>query len=260
MSHIYNATSAAANQTYVGPDGLPRSKGLIPRNFSTHPSGCHASVPTFPKDWIIPKNERASRLKDQQQEKSSLLNLREDNYESLKSLDQDSLGLCWAFSSTKAVMYMHAKMGPAPLILSAWWVAGKVKAWRDEGGWGLESAQQISDHGVPDMALCPSYSSKYDTDAVAQAAKKHLMLQFYDGTDDPATNQDIQESAALLGFSWAEDHNWWSHSVCGCYLKDLGVVVIDNSWSESAGDKGLYTLEGAHARPDNIVVCCVVAA
>ncbi len=260
MSHIYNATTAAANQTYVGPDGMVRSKGLIPRNFSDRPPGYYRAVPTFPIEWIIPKNERASRLKDQQQAKASLLDLREDNYDFLKSLDQDSLGLCWAFSSTKAAMYMHAKMGPKPLVLSAWYTAGKVKSWRDEGGWGLESSKWMADHGCPEMSLCPSYSSKYDTDAVAQAAKKHLTLQFYDGTDDPEANMDILETAALLGFSWAEDHNWWSHSVCGCYLKDIGVVVIDNSWSESAGDKGLYTLEGAHARPDNIVVCCVVAA
>src|SRR5258708_57835 len=117
-------------------DGQQRRRGLIPRNYATHPSGCMAAAPTFPTELLIPETEWQARLDAQLSSKSSLFDLRESNYDVLKSLDQDGLGLCWAFSTTKAVMYLRAIMNEPPVRLSAWWVAGKVKGWADQGGWG----------------------------------------------------------------------------------------------------------------------------
>src|SRR5436190_12690648 len=87
------------------------STGLIPRNFRSFPSGCFAFAQEFPDSELIPDGEWADRLAFNRANKCGLLDIRADNYEMLKSLDQDGFGLCWAFSSTKAVMYLRAIMG-----------------------------------------------------------------------------------------------------------------------------------------------------
>src|SRR4051812_35839675 len=87
-----------------------RATGLIPRNYATHPVGCYAFAPVFPESELVPESEWADRLADNRRTKSGLLDLREAHYDVLRSLNQDGLGLCWAFSTTKAVMYLRAVM------------------------------------------------------------------------------------------------------------------------------------------------------
>ena len=87
-----------------------RATGLVPRNYATHPVGCYAFAPEFPASELVPESEWADRLAENRRTKSGLLDLREARYDVLRSLDQDGLGLCWAFSTTKAVMYLRAVM------------------------------------------------------------------------------------------------------------------------------------------------------
>src|SRR3954447_12162692 len=140
-----------------------RSTGLIPRNYSTHPVGGYAFAPAFPEGELVPENEWADRLAENRRTKSGLLDLRDARYDALKSLDQDGLGLCWAFSTTKAVMYTRALMNEPPVVLSAWYVAGRIKGWRDERGWGAASLEFVVSDGVPALSACPEYRSRYDT-------------------------------------------------------------------------------------------------
>jgi hypothetical protein len=247
---------------HIGPDGKVRAKGLIPRNYNTHPSGYLAHAPTFPDDLLIPESQWASLLADQIAQKASLFDHREANYDVLKSLDQDGLGLCWAFSSSKAMMYLRILAGMSGLILSPWWVAGLVKKWRDEGGWGAESTTEIASVGIPAMSMCPSYKSSYDTAETRANAALHKCIQWYDGTEDRDKNRAIMASSFLLGnMVPVLDYNWLSHSMCGCRMVDLALTVdCDNSWGESAGTKGLYRLTGEKAIPDGIVVAVVQAA
>jgi hypothetical protein len=234
------------------------STGLVPRNYKTHPPGCYAGAPVAPADWLVPESEWEDRLKEQQANLASLWDLRETHYDTLKSLDQDGLGLCWAFSSTKAVMYTRAVMNALPERLSAWYVAGKVKRWRDEGGWGAESLEQIRNAGVPTEAMCPSYKSSYDTAAVAADAATRKVIEWYDGTEDRDQNRRIMISAFLLGLAPVLDYNWLSHSMCGCVLKSINPLEVwtDNSWNDIGqyGPKGCYKLTGSKAIPDGVVV------
>jgi hypothetical protein len=234
------------------------STGLIPRDYTTHPPGCYASAPVAPADWLIPEAEWEDRLKEQQANQASLWDLREAHFDTLKSLDQDGLGLCWAFSSTKAVMYTRAVMNATPERLSAWYVAGRVKHWQDQGGWGAESLQQITSAGVPTEALCPSYKSQYDTAAVAADAATRKVIEWYDGTEDRDQNRRIMVSAFLLGLAPVLDYNWLSHSMCGCVLKSINPLEVwtDNSWNviDQYGPKGCYKLSGSKAIPDGVVV------
>jgi hypothetical protein len=236
-----------------------KKTGLIPRNYKSHPPGYLACCPTAPDDWIIPEDEWQDRLDAQLAAKISLWDLREANYDALKSLDQNGFGLCWAFSTTKAVMYTRALMGEPPVTLSAWYVAGIINGWRDEGGWGAASLEFITKTGVPAMEKCPKYSRSVVAADAEQNAALHKVMEWYDGSEDRDKNRAIMVSAFLLGLPPVLDYNWLSHSMCGCRLvsvKPSLVVDTDNSWGDvdQYGAKGTYRLTGNHAIPDGIVV------
>jgi hypothetical protein len=245
------------NPSGVVPPGY--STGLIPRDYRQRPSGYFAAAPTFPSSLMIDEAEWPERLKEQQANFASLWDLREKYYDLLKSYNQNGYGLCWAFSSTKAVAYSQIVMNPGSGVrLSAWWVAGKVKGWRDQGGWGLESTEYIAQHGVPTESTCPAYSSKYDTPTVANEAMLRRVTEWYDGTDSRDQNRHIMVSMFLMGWTGALDYNHLGHSMCGCRLVSIDPLVIDcdNSWGsiDQYGEKGCYRLSGSKAIPDGIVV------
>lgn len=237
-----------------------KKTGLIPRDYKSHPSGYQACAPAAPDDWLVPENEWEERLKEQQAEKRSLWDLREANYEVLQSLDQDGLGLCWAFSTTKAVMYVRVLMGLPPLRLSAWWLAGVIKGWRDQGGWAAESLERSAVDGIPAESYCPSYKSSYDNAETRANAKLHRTTEWYDGSEDRDRNRAIMVSSFLLTLPNMLDYNHISHSMAGCRLvsvKPKLIVDTDNSWAPSYGNKGCMRLEGAKAIPDGVVVARV---
>jgi hypothetical protein len=165
-------------------------------------------------------------------------------------------GNCWAFSSTKAAMYMRARANETDVKLSAWWVAGKVKGWADQGGWGAESTGEIATAGVPSYDLCPAYKSSYDTPDTQANAALHRTLLWYDGSQDRDANRAIMISAFLLGLAPVLDFNWLSHSMCGCRVVSLNPLTIDcdNSWGMNAGNQGLYQITGDKAIPDGVCV------
>lgn len=241
--------------------GAVMGTGLIPRDWSTHPRECFAVAPAFPDNLIIPQNEWKDRWHDLQAASARLPDLRAANYDTLKSYDQNGYGLCWAFSSTKAATYLRVQMGLPPARLAPYWVAGKVKGWRDEGGWGGESMTEIAQAGIPLESFCTSYSSSHDTPEAAANAAFHKVVKWYDGTEDPQRNWEIMMSAHLQGMVPVNDYNWLSHSMCGCYYDpDTDCYYCDNSWGDTSqfGPQGLYKITGRHMYPDGVVVAAVI--
>src|SRR5262245_22980362 len=111
------------------------AKGLIPRDYSKHPEGCFAFAEAFPDSLLITEDELDDRLQWAIEQKKTWLDMRDLYPNVLGSLDQDDYGYCWAFSSTKAMMYLHALMG-TPKVFSGWCVGCQVKDFANEGGWG----------------------------------------------------------------------------------------------------------------------------
>lgn len=243
-------------------DGERKAHGLKPRDYKSHPEGCFAWADPFPDSLLIPEADLDDALAEAKAQKRTLLDLRETHYDVLKSLDQDGLGLCWAFSSTKAAMYLRALMNEPLLVLSAWWVAGKVKGWRDEGGWGSESLEFIVANGAPEYSKCPAYRSSYDGPDTQSNAALHKVIKWWECSEDPdkAFHQTASAHARML--VTVEDFNWLSHSMC-CVMTNgykSPDAWADNSWGESAGEKGLYRLQGGKAKPNGAWVPYVAAA
>jgi hypothetical protein len=237
-----------------------KSTGLVPRDYSRHPVGCMAFAPAFPDSELVPESEWADRLAENRKTKSGLLDLREAHYEVLRSLNQDGLGLCWAFSSTKAVMYLRALANEAPLRLSAWWVAGVIKNWRDEGGWGAASLEKIVNGGVPAESYCPSYKRSYDTPECRANAALHRVTEWWDGAEDSRAAQKQLVSMLLKRTPCVVDLNAMGHSMCAIDIGSLNPleIIYDNSWGEQ-GEKGLYRGKGAYASPNGLSIPRVTA-
>lgn len=240
---------------FNGPVPIGFGTGLIPRDYNVLPVGCMTFAPAFPDEELIPEAEWPDRLADLRRNKAGLLDLRNEDYGILKSLDQNGYGLCWAFSSTKATMYIRYRMNLDPLRMSAYWVAGQVVKWRDQGYWGSASLAKIVEAGVPAESYCPAYSSRYDTDGARQNAALHKVTEWWDGSDDPARATKQLVSTLLRGRPAVVDLNVMSHSMCAIDIGSLNPleIIYDNSWGEQ-GEKGLYRGRGAYARPDGLVI------
>lgn len=242
------------------PEGF--GTGYIPRDLVAEPIGCFSFAPEFPDSELIDESEWAARLEENRRTKSGLLDLREANYDYLKSLNQGNLGLCWAFSSTKAVMYTRAIMGLPLVRLSAWYVAGIINRWQDRGGWGSRSLQFFRDTGAPAESFCPSYRSSYDTPETRANCALHKVTEWWDGSDNPTKAQKQLVSMLLKRVPCVVDLNDMRHSMCAIDILKLNplTIIYDNSWGESSGTKGLYYGQGARARPDGLVIPRVTIA
>jgi hypothetical protein len=275
-------------------DGQRRKRGLIPRNYATHPRGCYANVAAVDVP-LIPRSEWPERVRDKVASKSQLSDLRLSGAggPAFPSLDQDGVGYCWAHSSTHAVMYLRLVQHEPVVLLSAFCVAATIKKGADEGGWGAQSLDFITEKGVCSQALWPqgdrSYR-KYDTPEVWGNAALHKVVEGW--VDLQAAQYDRKMTFDQVGSLLLSDcpvvcdFNWWSHSVLGVDLVDGSAqrdkaraesgklmtpeefeeawgagdpdtagfgLRIQNSWSDSWSQQGTGVLTGSKAVPDGAV-------
>lgn len=257
-----HAGNAHEHQTFVHPDdGLVRAKGLIPRNFDTHPEGCSASATT----WDIPlidESEWDERIAEQEAKQSSLQHIRDKgmNGQPIPSRDQNGKGYCWMHSGTSSALLIRAANNQPYADLSAYAGACMIKNYRDEGGNGIDGIEFFAQRGIPTSQFWPqqSMSRSNDNPATWANAAKYMVQDWVDAGDP---GQDVMRKRAatilLMGLCGAFDYNWWSHSVCGARLvkRSPFTIRIWNSWSDQWGQRGMGDLVEGHAIPDNMVVC-----
>lgn len=213
-------------QAHVGEvvvNGERKARGLVPRNYSTHPVGFYAAVPPLDQMKLIPRDEWIPRIKEQEANKSSLQHIRRANGPNgghIPALDQNGQGYCWCYSAHGCIMLRRAVMGVPYRRPSAHAAACLIKSFKDEGGWGAESADWIVKNGWADTSMWPekSMSRSNDTPSLRQkmaenkipGAWRELGAAQYD-----ANFTEEQRCTLLLDNTpYQGDHNWWSHSVC----------------------------------------------
>ncbi len=244
-------------------DGHKFCTGLIPRDYDKSPHCANAGE--YPDDLLISEADLKDAFEQQQADHATLFDLRERSDHHLDSLDQDGLGLCWNFSTTKAVMYARRLAGLPMIALSPWWIAGRINSWRDQGGWGEASMAYSAKHGLPTLELCPKYDRKYDTPEVEKAALEHVTLEFWETSQDKDKRNHQRLSAYARGFCPVDDYNSIGHSMAGCRVPRYVSfhdydVDDDNSWTMKSGNKGLYRMKGKQAWADGCVICRVSKA
>jgi hypothetical protein len=254
--------------------GERKSTGLIPRDWSAFPAGCYASAPHTAIDMpVIPKSEWSARIKELEDTKSRISDMRlvGNGGQPIPALDQDGVGYCWAHSSTGAVMMLRCLMNAPYVPLSAFCVAATIKQGADEGGWGAQSLDFITQKGVCSQALWPqgdrSYR-KYDKPEVWANAALHKVTEGW--VDMAAAQYDRnltfeQVVTCLLSrIPVVVDMNWWSHSILAIDAVEIesgsyGIRIL-NSWGDSWSEKGTGVLQGSKAHPDGAVAPRVTTA
>lgn len=259
-------------------DGEKKIRGLIPRNFVTHPQGCYKSASPFDLK-LIARSEWPEIIRQMTADKSRLSDVRltANKGQPIPSLDQNGVGYCWAHSSTHAVMALRAVANQPYIPLSAFAVASIIKNYRDEGGWGALSLDFITERGVPSQQFWPQKQRdrRYDTPETWANAALHKTTEGWVDTSAAVYDRDLSfdqvMTLLLCGIPVVGDFNWWGHSVClldpvdcdpSLDLNDLNRwgVNIWNSWSDQWGTLGMGVLRGRKAIPDGAVAPRVTKA
>lgn len=234
------------------PPGLGRGRDLMGRA----PQELAAMADPFPANWLIPKSEWQARIQEQQQNGTHLKAFLLDR--GIKVLNQASTNFCWANAPTFSLMVIRAKANQKPVRLSPASVACPLNNYRNQGGWGKDALQRISDVGAVPQDLWPANAidRRYDTPANWAAAKKYRVPRWI-------VCDTIQQvlSCVIRGYPVPVGYNWWSHEVCavGAGWRDgEPTLIIANSWDETWGDQGYGELQGQRMVPDD-AVCPITA-
>lgn len=220
---------------------------------------------------VIPRSDWSARIKEKNDTQSSLWHVRQyaANGSLMPTLDQNGQGFCWAYSTTRCVMYLRALQNQPYVRLSGHAIGCMVKNFRDEGGWCGLSAKFHRDKGCPSVDFWKEKSMSRSNDNAetwANAAGHVVSEDWHEVVGEYDQNLTFDQLATLLlcNVPCAVDYNWWGHSVCAIELVEVESgsfgIRIDNSWTDSWEDRGSSVLRGNKAIPDGAVGLRVTGA
>lgn len=252
-------------------DGKVMRRGLIPRNYHSHPVGFYGAKEQALDIPLIPRSEWSERIRDMEATKSRLSDIRDRGMfgQPMPSTDQNGRGYCWFHSGTSAVLLIRARDNQPYVDLSAYAGACIIKNYRDEGGWGAQGLDWIVENGIPDSKYWPqrSVSRSNDTPEMRANAKLHRVTEGWADLAKPQYDRNLtfdqMATCLLCRIPVITDFNWWGHSVCACDLVETSPgqfgVRIWNSWGDSWSDRGMGVLSGSKAIPNGATAPRVAA-
>lgn len=252
--HIY-----AELADYDPATGERRLRGRIPRDYSRVPYGACPYAAPFDLP-LIPRGEWQARCEEMERTKSRLSDLM--RFYKVPSLDQNGTNYCWTNGVVTAMYAVRALNGLPHVDLSSASVAAPIKGFRNVGGWGAESLEYITQHGVAPASLWPpnAISRQYDNEESRAARKHHVIGEWY---ELQPRNLDQLITCLLLRIPVAVGFDWWGHEVCAIdpvwHNGAIG-TRIRNSWGPDYGDSGFAILQGNKQLPDDAVCPRVVTA
>jgi hypothetical protein len=179
----------------------------------------------------------------------------------IQAKDQNGLGYCWVYGSTRAVELRRVLEGLPQLDLSPESVGGPCTNWRNQGGYAGEAFTQIQNAGICESsymdAPCSLHPSRWKT-GWQDNAKLHEAVDWYniDGSDSGPIFDEVI-SCLLNNSPVAAGLGWWGHLICfiaPVLLADGSVgVLFQNSWGvdwPTTGANGLAILTESRATPD----------
>ena len=252
-------------------DGEQMMTGAVPRDLTVQPycsgEGAFDAADEMP---LIPKSEWSARIKEMEQTKSRLSDIRRIalNGKPIPALDQNPQGYCWAYSTGSAIMLARAVANMPYVRISPHAVACKIKNFRDQGGWGALSMEFAVKTGYPSETYWPQKSMQRhnDNEQTWQDAAKHKVTHgWWDLSKDVYSRNlgfDMTMTLLMCRVPVVVDFGWWSHSVCAMDPVEVepgsfGIRIL-NSWSDKWGDLGEAVLRGSKAHPDGSVAPRVV--
>lgn len=203
-----------------------RKKGLIPRNWETHPQGFYRGEVGVDAVTDLPSFDPSDfpRLIDEQLKEGRRLSdfraSRGPNGSLIPSRDQNGRGYCWRHSGTSAHLLLRAVQDMPYADLSAYAGACMIKNFRDEGGWGAQGLDDIMERGDPTSEFWPQQgtSRSYDKPETWANAKLHRITEGFIDLGSPQYDRNLTVNqmitCLLCNIPVIVDFNWWGHSVC----------------------------------------------
>jgi hypothetical protein len=194
--------------------------------------------------------------------------------------DQDGLGYCWVYGSTRAVETKRIVMGLPHVDLSPESVGGPCTGWRNQGGYATEAFNQIEQAGICESSFMDApnslHPSRWKT-GWQDNAKLHEAAQWY----EIGTSFDDVITCLLNRLPVAAGLDWWGHLVCfldpvmfingkqytgGAFDSSAKItfgVIFQNSWGHdwpTQGANGYSVLTESKATPDGAASPLIVTA
>ena len=249
---------------HVGDDGQQRVRGLIPRNYKTHPVGCYASIPPMTGLKLMTDSEIEAAIRRKNIDASWLSDHRDRGMfgSRIPSRDQNGKGYCWFHSGVSANLLVRARDNQPYADLSAFSGACIIKGYRDEGGWGAEGVEWQQENGCATSKTWPQQSMARSNDTPAMRAEAALYKPTGVWADMQPRDNRALATCLCNNDPVVVDYNWWGHSVCACKLISWNPfkILIWNSWSDSWSEFGMGELAGGKATPDGQVALMTVRA
>lgn len=229
-------------------DGQKVGRGLIPRDYNTHPVG---SIPRAVKFNlpIMSRQEMKERIKDRAATGNTIPRYCDKN--GVKIKNQKNTNFCWMYATVKCVEIMRVMARMPYVELSATSCAARIKNYANVGGWGYEAINYLTKYGCDPASIWPDdlgtagINRKYDTEQSRKEREKYKVNEFW---ELQRNNFDQLVTCVLLNIPVSIGLDWWGHQVAvvdAVILKNGGLgVVIDNSWGCYSDDTEVLTDSG----------------
>lgn len=254
-------------------DGQPKSRGYDASQWRDYLRGPVEMMLPPAQMQLIPQSEWSDRIKEMEETKSRLSDLRNKgmNGQRIPSLDQNGNGFCWAFSCGSALQLIRARQNAPYVRFNPTGIASVIKNGRNEGGWCGLSAEFNRANGMTLEEDWPGSSRdvrKYWTAECKEKASRFKVTEDWVDLSRAVYDQNLtfaQVATCLLNRVPCQvDFNWWSHSVCAVDLVEVERgsfgIRIWNSWGDSWSEAGMGILRGDKAICDGAVAPRVLAA
>lgn len=251
MTKLFVIDDDTKDEHFIHPN-LGRGLDLSARGPGEYGYGSAATA--FPEELIIPENEWQARIKEKEERQNRISDHLKLN--GIGPKNQQQTNYCWANAPVMAMEIIRCLQGLKHISLSPSSVAAQIKNYRNEGGWGKEALQWISDKGVMPSSLWPdnAYNGRqYATNQNKEAALDYTAPEWW---ELKVRNKAQLISCLLRNIPVPIGLNWWGHEVCAVdavWLNGTAEPLILNSWGPDWGEGGYGVLAGARGLPDDAV-------
>ena len=233
---------------------------MLPMSHSAEGGNYESVAVPFPKALLIDPSEYQARIEEKQARKTRNRDLIDQV--GLPCLDQNGTNFCWFNAPVYCLQSSRVRqnqLGPdgKPVLLSPGWGAAQIKNFRNQGGWGLEALQWLSEKGTVPISVCPANAigdvRNHLSEVDKQLAATFRVLEWWELRP---RNLGEQISCLLHGIEYASGRNRWSHEttdVDALWLDNAIAILGRNSWGMGWGDKGYFIMQGNQMMSDDSV-------
>lgn len=245
-------------EIWLPPEGFSSGLELDKRPFGDSVYGSLAE--SFPSNLLIPRSDWQSWIEEQIAQERTIRHLLDKA--GIGPKDQNGTNYCWIFGPTRAFEIARLRQGQEFVSLSPASAGAQIKMGANQGGWGKEGLQWISEKGLVPSALWRDTQISGWQQLRDQHSQTALDYRCTEWWELQPRNLDQLISCVLRGIPVAVGYNWWSHEVCAvgaAWIDGAIALVIMNSWG-NWGDRGYSVLQGNKMYPDDAVAPRVALA